>query len=126
MKYFLFLLFFVPTFSFATEIYHCESLKGWEYFLEENNDTPKKIEPYNKNGCTYVINENKMTIICDGVTSDPCVVFNNSYEKVEAICVALAVTELYTFSKKEKKLFFVKNGVIGGKGYSMMMSGNCK
>jgi len=132
MKRILFLICMFPFISNA-EVFHCENLKGYSVgsvstgksFKEKLCDSPQKAELIYKNGCSYYVNEEDMTIVCDNEPVDKCPVIKNTSEETVIVCGGTVATGVYLISKKEHKIFYSKVGNIHG-GYAMMFEANCK
>ena len=124
MRKFLFIIICMFSLNTHAELFKCSQLKGWEVGL--SGDKPKQTETTDKNGCDYIIEKDTAYLYCDGQKASECVVFQNNKERVDFICAGTLATSYYTISKNGRKIRYVKNGIINGLSYSMMMSGDCK
>lgn len=122
---------FIPLFANA-EIYNCENLKGYSIgsvsektWKEKICNSPSKAELVYKNGCSYYINGEDMTIVCDNKPVDECPVIKNTSEEIVVACGGTVATGVYLISKGEHKIFYSKVGNIHG-GYAMMFEAKCK
>lgn len=120
-----FALIFICVFSFvanisAAEIYDCKAPKGWDNIKGKINETGV-FSSY-----IFIISGNEVIVEFGKENLDyPVRLLRNSAERIDIVGMAKFTTELFTINKKENKLYYVKNGIIGN-GYSMMMSSDCK
>lgn len=123
MKFFYFLIGSCLFFSnvYASEIFVCEKLRGWE-----SADGKLKEAEIFYSECQFILSGTKAIIECDGkdIGYDAVVVRNNE-SRADIIAVPTLTTEIYTIDKKNNELLYVKNGIIE-KGYSMMMKSKCR
>ena len=132
MKKIVFILCFLPILANAKSVFYCEQLKGWDTLSERKIkqkicNSPTETETWDKNGCIYSIDGKYISIMCDNQEAGSnCIPYFEDDEKIEILCPGTVATGLYTISKQEKKIFYVKNGILNGKGYSMMMEAECK
>lgn len=123
-KLILFSMFF-PIVASAQSVFYCEQLSGYDTlkktsFSEELHKTHSE-----DNGCKYVIDGQKAIISCSELGTNECITVGETDEKIDFLCVGSVASSIYTISKKEKKVFQAKNGILG-KGYQVIMSADCK
>ena len=130
--------------AIAKETWVCPQLKGYTSLLE-NASKWEKIKAKFRFGLieTYTI-LGKNQIIIDGDNSrlvtetdskpTPLLLFNNNDSKADLLEIGSVASSIYTIDKKQKKLFYVGNGVVPEElkgffhienGYQKAMTANC-
>lgn len=139
------LLFFYATDIQSAEVFYCDELSGVSTPLKEKSFWWNKFK-WLHNGVEKtqtVTGKNK--IVIDGIKTrieslnvpEPTelIIIQNTEDKAELLEVGSVASAIYTIDKANKKLLYVKNGLVPfklksiikiEKGYQMMMTADCQ